>query len=144
MARILVADDDNRVRAAITKDLVAAATVLPRLGGRHPAEALRRDAQPVPVLFHQRLLVQRRGRKPRVRPGTAVPAQAWTLTDLLTRVREALDAGPELSAGESGPPPGVNARAGTPGGHSRAGRGEGSVTRGWFRSPGRAEARGVR
>jgi len=51
MARILVADDDNRVRAAITKDLVAAATVLPRLGGRHPAEALRRDAQPVPVLF---------------------------------------------------------------------------------------------
>lgn len=74
--------------------LIVADLVMPRLGGRQLAETLRREGKAVQVLFSSGYsatdVVESLGFDPE-RPYLHKP---WTLTDLLTRVREVLDRRP--------------------------------------------------
>lgn len=72
--------------------LIIADLVMPRLGGRQLADAIRRDGKRVPVLFTSGYSATDVVESLGFDPDLPFLHKPWTLTDLLTRVREALEA----------------------------------------------------
>jgi len=77
---------DGRNISLIVSDLV-----MPKLGGRQLADALREMGSTVPLLFTSGYSADSTYRAAELPPGVAFLHKPWTLTDLFDKVREMLD-----------------------------------------------------
>ena len=93
---ILEAEDGERALEVFQQQhariaLVISDLVMPHLGGRQLAEALRAQGAQVPILFTSGYSETSVYREAALPPGVTFLHKPWTLTDLFTRVRTILD-----------------------------------------------------